>query len=158
MKLNRPQKQLLNTAAKISSNCFETLQKKLDTDTLVGKFIHDILGDYLYEIIYSVKEDPDYQITEYFNNDFNGYINQILTDSLRPRIAIINCLKIYFKNYDELSGSSLDEISDQTSEYYNSLIGPNLTSNSFSYEFTNLQLALVNGILASLNFKPIERT
>ncbi|HJG15320.1 MAG TPA: hypothetical protein K8V06_04160 [Ligilactobacillus salivarius] len=154
MKLVANQNQLLQTAIRIDSNCFEKIQKELDVETNIGKFIHDVLGDYLYDIVYSVQEDPDYQITKYFDNDFNSYINQILTDSLHSRIAVINCLKIYFSNYDELRELSSDEISDESYDYYQ-LMGANLTSETFDYAFSKSELVRVNPILMSLNLNPI---
>ena len=73
---------------------------------------------------------------------------------MHSRIAVINCLKIYFSNYDELRELSSNEISDESYDYYQ-LMGVNLTSETFDYAFSKSELVRVNPILMSLNLNPI---
>lgn len=136
---------------------FENIRKKLDKSSKVERFIYDIIGDYIWDINGSVCEDPDYQLGYYWDGHVSDYAEELQEQIDNAKYVIINSFVKYLRNKSEIDNFSLDEIDDESLEFFNEIGAPELCNNSIKWQdkLSINQVKQLNKILVKARFETL---
>lgn len=94
--------------------------------TKKSQFIHDVLGDYRFDVLNTCSFVDPWYATNWWDDEPQNYINFLilaLRDLPSHIRAICDC---YERNKEEIDKFNLDEINDVSADYYASELGPSI--------------------------------
>lgn len=150
---------------------FENIQEKLpyntlsddssvtNTNTKRTRFIKDVIGDFIWDLGESVDNSLNFQLDYYWEGNVNLYLNQLTEHKKEAANVVINLFIFFEQNIEEFEDMTLDEIDEESAEYYGVFGGnisylQNLKEKVRSLSLTSQKL--LNKYLSACNLKVIN--